>query len=117
MRLIVRKSQLLRAVLSCASRKNVVLSGSRIKLLAGTNTDQSIPGDNAPSGPAHNGTYGRLLGAEGVACAPGQWLEGEERYVVATPRRVWVLCVVRCRAKGSRGLPQARAFGWFLRSG
>jgi len=49
MRLIVRKSQLLRAVLSCASRKNVVLSGSRIKLLAGTNTDQSIPGDNAPS--------------------------------------------------------------------
>ncbi len=57
MRLIVRKSQLLRAVLSCASRKNVVLSGSRIKLLAGTNTDQSIPGDNAPSRTAHNGTY------------------------------------------------------------
>ena len=54
--------------------------------------------------------------------APRVWLAPLDsgwrvRNAMWWPRRVWVLCVVRCRAKGSRGLPQARAFGWFLRSG
>jgi hypothetical protein len=41
------------------------------------------------------GTYGRLLGAEGVDCGPERRVEADERHVVAMPCWECVFWVVR----------------------